>query len=77
MDVETIAAAKVPVEIGVTAEGWFSVRIPLLLPKKERGSAEYVRSILPPSLIYNTVTVQELLQALPSCSPQEGFQAPL
>ena len=50
MDVETITAANVPVEIGFTAEGWFSVRIPLLLPKKERGSAEYVRSILLPAL---------------------------
>ena len=50
MDVETITAANVPVEIGFTAEGWFSVRLPLLLPKKERGSAEYVRSILLPAL---------------------------
>ena len=50
MDVETITATNVPVEIGFTAEGWFSVRLPLLLPKKERGSAEYVRSILLPAL---------------------------
>ena len=50
MDVETITAANVPVEIGFTTEGWFSVRLPLLLPKKERGSAEYVRSILLPAL---------------------------
>ena len=50
MDVETITAANVPVEIGFTAEGWFSLRLPLLLPKKERGSAEYVRSILLPAL---------------------------
>lgn len=50
MDVETITAANVPVEIGFTAEGWFGVQLPLLLPKKERGSAEYVRSILLPAL---------------------------
>ena len=36
----------IPVEIGFTKEGWFSVRIPMLLPKKAHGSADYVRSYL-------------------------------
>lgn len=49
-DVETITASNVPVDIGFTKEGWFSARMPLLLPKKESGSAEYVRSILLPAL---------------------------
>jgi serine O-acetyltransferase len=31
-----------PVEIGFTKEGWFCLRIPLLLPKKEKGSAAFI-----------------------------------
>ena len=46
----TLSSIKFFTKIGFTAEGWFSVRLPLLLPKKERGSAEYVRSILLPAL---------------------------
>lgn len=38
------------VEIGFTAEGWFSLRMPMLLPKKERGSAAFVRMLLLPAL---------------------------
>lgn len=43
---EAIMQSQIPVEIGFTAEGWFSVRLPMLLPKKEHGSAEYVRFFL-------------------------------
>lgn len=43
-------ASLVPIEIGFTREGWFSVRLPMLLPKKEQGSADYVRSILFPAM---------------------------
>lgn len=40
----------VPIEIGFTSEGWFSLRMPMLLPKKEKGSADYIRSILFPAM---------------------------
>lgn len=47
-EVERIMAEEIPVEIGFTDEGWFSVRFPRMLPKKEKGkgSAEYVRGFL-------------------------------
>ena len=49
-EVENLIAARIPVDIGYTIEGWFCVRIPLLLPKKAEGSASYVRSFLYPAL---------------------------
>lgn len=55
-DVSAIVAEVNPVEIGYTDEGWFSVRLPHLLPRKERekkgevGSNEYLRGILPPAM---------------------------
>lgn len=55
-EVARIVAEENPVEIGYTDEGWFSVRLPHLLPRKERekkgeiGSNEYLRGILPPAL---------------------------
>ena len=55
-EVDRFVAEENPVEIGYTDEGWFSVRIPRLLPKKERkgksekGSNTYWRGILPPAL---------------------------
>ena len=48
--VEVLMQSHRPVKAGFTAEGWFSVRLPLLLPKKETGSAGYVRSLLYPAL---------------------------
>ena len=48
--VETIMDRSIPVDIGFTAEGWFSLRFPLLLPKKEEGSASYVRAFLYPAI---------------------------
>lgn len=55
-EVARILAEENPVKIGYTQEGWFSVRLPRLLPRKERekkgeiGSNEYLRGILPPAL---------------------------
>ena len=33
-DVDAVAAESVPIEAGFTIEGWFCIRLPLLLPKK-------------------------------------------
>ncbi len=49
-DVENIIALTIPVEVGFTAENWFSVRLPMLLPKKSVGSADYIRSFLYPAM---------------------------
>lgn len=46
---ETIRKA-VPVEIGFTSQGWFRVKIPALLPKKEYNPRSYIRSYLYPAL---------------------------
>lgn len=46
MEVENVIRLCIPVEIGFTEQGWFSMRIPALLPKKESGSVEYIRSIV-------------------------------
>lgn len=48
--IEKIIRDCVPVEIGFTEERWFCVRIPALLPKKDTGSADYIRSFLYPAL---------------------------
>lgn len=47
-DIDRTIAESIPVEIGFTIENWFSVRLPMLLPRKEAGSAGYVRSFLYP-----------------------------
>lgn len=44
--VEEIIDKNIPVQIGFTEEGWFCVRIPLLLPKKKKGSVDYIRGFL-------------------------------
>lgn len=49
-DVEQILTDSIPVEIGYTEQGWFSISIPALLPRKERGSADYIRAILYPAM---------------------------
>lgn len=49
-DVENIIQDNISVRIGFTKEGWFSLQIPLLLPKKSEGSADYIRSFLYPAL---------------------------
>ena len=35
-----------PMEIGYTEEGWFGIRIPMLMPKKGTGQVNYLRDIL-------------------------------
>lgn len=45
-----VTRVNIPVEIGFTEQGWFSLRIPMLLPKKGGGSAAYIRSFLYPAM---------------------------
>ena len=49
-DVEAVMEKAVPVSIGFTEEGWFVLRFPALLPKKEKGSKDYVRGFLYPAM---------------------------
>ncbi len=49
-EVERRMAQVIPVEIGYTDEGWFSVRFPRMLPKKEKGGVDYIRGQLYPAL---------------------------
>ena len=46
LETENLTKLSIPIEIGFTEEGWFSLRIPALLPKKDAGSADYIRSSL-------------------------------
>ena len=48
--IEGAVLAAFPVEIGFTAEGWFSLRIPILLPKKSKGSPAYLTDPLYPAM---------------------------
>ena len=50
--VQNAIEEAVPVEMGFTEEGWFSLRIPRLLPRKERGkgSHDYIRGYLYPAM---------------------------
>ena len=50
VEINNIIANSISVEIGFTSEGWFVVRIPALLPKKETGSVDYIRSFLYPAM---------------------------
>ena len=38
------------VEVGFTKEGWFRLSIPALLPRKEKGNPEYIRSLIYPAM---------------------------
>ena len=49
-DVENAMKRCIPVDMGFTAEGWFRLCIPALLPKKGSGSADYIRSFLYPAM---------------------------
>ena len=40
----------VPIEMGFTEEGWFCLRMPILLPRKEKSSRSYLRGFLYPAL---------------------------
>ncbi len=48
--IETIIQESVELEIGFTKEGYFSLKMPYLLPRKEKGSCDYLKGILYPSL---------------------------
>lgn len=50
VDVERVIKDTVPVKVGFTEQGWFSIRMPSILPKKTGGSTEYLRGILYPVL---------------------------
>ncbi len=47
---ENIMLSVAPIQIGFTCEGWFGVFIPSLLPKKSKGSADYIRAMLYPAM---------------------------
>lgn len=50
LDVDNTMKLCIPVDMGFTAEGWFRLCIPALLPKKGGGSADYIRSFLYPAM---------------------------
>ncbi len=47
---EQLMENSIPVEMGFTEQGWFCLRIPALLPKKEGGSPAYIRDFLYPAM---------------------------
>ena len=47
---QEVIAEAVPVEMGFTEEGWFCLRMPILLPRKEKSSRSYLRGFLYPAL---------------------------
>ena len=46
--VEEVIREEIPIDIGFTEQGWFLMRMPLLLPKKEKGKGDikHLRAIL-------------------------------
>jgi len=66
-DVNRIIAEEVPVEMGYTQEGWFMLKIPELLPLKEKkkGSFEYIRGYLYPAMEHHFEN--ELAQRIEKC----------
>jgi len=48
--IEDAMLESFPVQIGFTAEGWFCLKIPLLLPKKNGGSPMYITDPLYPAM---------------------------
>ena len=49
-DIQRVIDTTYPVEIGFTEEGWFSMRIPILIPKHEGYSVKYLENRLDPVL---------------------------
>jgi len=47
---EKVMAGIIPVEMGYGANGWFCLRIPALLPKKNSGSPIYIQEYLYPAM---------------------------
>ena len=48
--VQEAISESVPVEISLTEEGWFYLRMPILLPRKEKSPRTYLRGFLYPAL---------------------------
>jgi hypothetical protein len=48
--IEEAILENFPVEIGFTREGWFCLRLPVLLPKKNKGSPAYISDPLYPAM---------------------------
>ena len=48
--VQEAISESVPVEIRLTEEGWFYLRMPILLPRKEKSPRTYLRGFLYPAL---------------------------
>ena len=48
--VQNAIEESVRVEMSFTEEGWFSLRMPILLPRKEKSSRSYIRGFLYPAL---------------------------
>ena len=48
--VQEAVSESVPVDIRLTEEGWFYLRMPILLPRKEKSPRTYLRGFLYPAL---------------------------
>ena len=48
--VQSAIRSTVPVDIGFTEQGWLCLRMPILLPRKEKSSLSYIRDFLYPVL---------------------------
>ena len=48
--VQEAISESVPVDIRLTEEGWFYLRMPILLPRKEKSPRTYLRGFLYPAL---------------------------
>jgi hypothetical protein len=48
--IESAVSESFLIELGFTAEGWFCLRLPLLLPKKGKGSSAYIGDPLYPAM---------------------------
>lgn len=51
MDVELIMEKEIPVEMGFTEQGWFQLRMPMILPQKGKGGSQYIRGFLYPAMM--------------------------
>lgn len=52
MEIKDMMLKNCGVEVGLTPDEWFCVRMPMILPRKERGDPDYIRSMLF-SALYN------------------------
>ena len=48
--VQSAIRSTVPVDIGFTEQGWLCLRMPILLPRKEKSPRNYIRDFLYPVL---------------------------